>query len=398
MRRNPWSSILQRLSALALGIVLAGAATELAVRALRPTPDSYDVHPRNFSRVLRPARDIMPGVAGDSLYKTNSLGLRGDELSPTHQPRIIALGGSTVECLYLDQSEAWPQLVQDSLDAVSPQHSTWVGNAGKSGLTSRHHRVQLDRLPLEEWGIDTALLLVGVNDLLKRLARDLRYDPRFDEEQDWERQLLREAFYSFPDKNRGQFLRFPATLGLLREVRSQFRTDIVQDDAGLIYAKWRRHRQQATTIRAQLPDLRSALEEYSGNLDKIIMIAREKGIQLVLITQPAIWQEDLSEYARSLLWVGGVGRYQERPSQPYYSVTALGAGLALYNSTLIETCERWKVRCIDLAALLPRDAPLFYDDVHVNERGAQVIAEIVSRHLINWRLLQFKISPGFAEH
>lgn len=397
MSHMPWTPILQKLLALAIGFVLAGAATEFVARALRPTPDSYDIHPRNLSRVLRPARGIMPGITGDSLYKTNSHGVRGDELSPSRHPRIIALGGSTVECLYLDQTEAWPQLVQDSLNSVSPGHSVWIGNAGKSGLTSRHHLVQLDRLPLEEWDIDTVLLLVGANDLLKRLARDARYDPLYNQGKNWERQLLREAFYSFPGRDRGQFFRFPAIRGVLRQVRSQLRTDIVQDNAGLVYAKWRLHRRQATTIRTQLPDLRSALEEFSRNLDQIIGIARGKGIRPILVTQPAIWQEGLSDYAQSLLWVGGVGRYQELPDQPYYSVMALSSGLALYNSTLIETCKRWKVQCIDLATLLPRDTLLFYDDVHVNEEGAQKVAEIISHHLMSWQLFRSTTSRGLAQ-
>ena len=46
--------------------------------------------------------------------------------------RILTLGGSSTECLVLDQTEAWPQLLQDRLNETN-KYQVWVGNAGQSG-------------------------------------------------------------------------------------------------------------------------------------------------------------------------------------------------------------------------------------------------------------------------
>ena len=37
----------------------------------------------------------------------------------------------------------------------------------------------------------------------------------------------------------------------------------------------------------------------------------------------------------------------------------------------------------DLAAHVPRDTTAFYDDVHFNESGARIVADLVTRHLLD---------------
>jgi hypothetical protein len=140
------------------------AVGETALRAFGAK--TYYVWPPRLHQELHPSPRIMPGVSGASRFAVSSLGLRGDEISPDRDVRILALGGSTTECLYLDQLEAWPRLLQERL---GPR--VWVGNAGKSGLHTRHHRLQaetlLDQLPR----MAAVIVLTGVNDLSARRWR-----------------------------------------------------------------------------------------------------------------------------------------------------------------------------------------------------------------------------------
>jgi len=89
----------------------------------------------------------------------------------------------------------------------------------------------------------------------------------------------------------------------------------------------------------------------------------------------------MSPEHEALLWSGGVGDYQETPSAPYYTSRALAEGMERYNATLRGTCAELGVDCLDLAALLPRDTSVFYDDVHFNEAGARLVAEHVAAAL-----------------
>jgi hypothetical protein len=45
-------------------------------------------------------------------------------------------------------------------------------------------------------------------------------------------------------------------------------------------------------------------------------------------------------------------------------------------------CRERGLECVDLAAKLPRDTSVFYDDCHFNESGARRVAEVLAEHLL----------------
>ena len=142
-------------------------------------PIGYSIFAPHLNTIFKPIPNVMPGVSGESQFITNSQGIRGDELTSAQTYRILAIGGSTTLCDYLDQFEAWPFLIQNTLNNSAGHHHSWVGNAGKSGKTTRHHIMAMKYLPLKEMKIDAVVLLIGINDLSKRLSRDSQYDPNF---------------------------------------------------------------------------------------------------------------------------------------------------------------------------------------------------------------------------
>lgn len=48
---------------------------------------------------------------------------------------------------------------------------------------------------------------------------------------------------------------------------------------------------------------------------------------------------------------------------------------------MLEVCADRRVECLDLAAMLPKDDTVFYDDVHFNEAGAERVAAAVAERL-----------------
>ena len=327
----------------------------------------------------------MPGVSGVSRFQINAQGLRGDELAEDRKARILALGGSTTECLFLDDSEAWPRLLQDHLAAARRDTTVWVGNAGRSGHNTWHHRVQAEKLLAQVPGIDAVLVLAGVNDLSQRLVLDRAYAPPDPDK------VIEEAFEQKPLRFMdGPFYKSTALWQGLKKIDRRLRTaGTSQDATGRIYVKWRRHRQSASVTRTELPDLGPALEEYAANLRAIAAVAVRHGARIVFVTQPALWREDLPGDFERLLWMGGVGRFQEESGHEYYSAGALASAMEAYNRTLLEICGGTPgAVCVDLASSLPRDTEAFYDDVHFNEAGSRRVARVLAERILGADLLR----------
>lgn len=365
----------------AIALLLCEAALQLALRSIHSK--GYYIWPPHLKTVFKPYAEIMPGISGDSKFIINSQGIRGDELVPQHTYRILAVGGSTTICGYLDQSETWSHLLQEGLNRNTQDQRVWVGNGGVSGATTRHHLVALQYLPLRELKIDTVILLIGINDLSTRLSHEKDYDPNFPEKPEAKKDLLAQTFTGTYDSYADDpFHKRTAMWQLLRRAKRLMSTEHIEDRDGRIYITWREHRRHAGEIRDELPNLSPALEEYARNINQIIDIAQEKAVRLIFMTQPTLWKPGLPQNLEALLWLGGIGDFQKESGKPYYSAAALEKGMKAYNDTLLRVCQERRIECLDLASRLEKDTTVFYDDVHFNESGARKVAEALSRYMI----------------
>ena len=354
--------------------------------------DSYHVWQPNKVVIFKPAPGVMPGVEGRSRFITNDKGIRGEPIPPGDAWRILAMGGSTTECLFLDQLEAWPQRLQERLDGNTPSgRSVWVGNVGKSGHTTQNHVIQIEKLLAQHPEMDVVLLLVGINDFIIRLARGKAYQPEPPVEQlrpDRYESLMDRSFAVWPGADRHlPILKRTEIYRRWRRFRRRHvsppSSAIVQDRAGQFYQRFRSHRRRASAIRETLPDLSSALDKFERNLVRIIDCARVAGLRLVFLTQPCLWHPDLSEEERALLWAGGVGvRHQFEPGHPYYSPAALAEGMDRFNRRLMRVCARQKVEVLDLHHQIPKSSDFFYDDMHFNEKGSSLVAARIADYLL----------------
>ncbi len=372
---------------LAAAILVGGVLVlELIARRLVPAPDDFYIWPPNLERTFTPDQEILPGTSPRAWFRTNAFGLRSYNPSPNDDYRILVLGGSAAECLYLNQRETWPRLVLENLNRARPGFQTWVGNGGRSGQTSRDHIFHLRYLPLRALDIDAAVILIGANDLQLRLQQDDSYDPGYLERPGAELAQIDRAFLSVPYRFITPPLPFYKKTGLWRAARRvarRFLGERPQDPRGEVIALWRRYRRDSPGRIDRLPDMEIGLREYLTNLKTIADLASKRGIRLIFVTQPALWKEGMSEDEEKLLWGGGVGFYKNRPGQPYYTPRALARGLESYNRILVAACRQWGIECIDLAADYPRTTECFYDDCHFTIRGSELAAGKISAYLLN---------------
>ena len=256
-------------------------------------------------------------------------------------------------------------------------------------MTTRHHLVALRHLPLRDLGIDTVIVLTGINDLTIRLSRDTEWAPVDLLRPEVDLQFTAENFVGsniYPPN--APFYQHTVLWTMLRKASRAWAKVSVQDEAGESYRTWREHRRQAAEIRDTLPDLTTALDEYTRLITEIAQVAQEKSVRLILVTQPTLWWEGLPVNLERLLWLGGIGDFMNVAGKPYYSVAALAKAMDLYNDRLRQVCATAHVECLDLARDLPRDDSVFYDDAHFNENGARLVAE---------RIKAFLASPGLTQ-
>lgn len=341
------------------GLLVALALGELVVRPFRPivVDELTHLRPPGLEQVYHPDPAVMPGVHGDSRFRANALGVRGDDLPVSAGIyRVLCVGGSSTECLYLDQGEAWPQQLQALLRSAGLD--AWVGNAGISGYATPYH-IRFVRASSVAAEMDCLVLLVGVNDLLWWLGE--------------------RSFASVPPNPESVRRPFVLSTGVGRLAAAAVQrldaprdASVVEDEAGENYVERRRERAVAAPFVDVEPPLESYVA-YAARLDHLVMSCRESGKRAILVTQPVLWREGMPPEEEALLWLG------RRKGGAYLSAASLRRIIDRYNELARGVAAKRGAEIVDLSDL-SGDARWFYDDCHFNEAGAAEVARRLADH------------------
>lgn len=361
-----------KLALACLGILLALALTNAALALTVPSGSTLIQRP-NLSLTFNPLPQYFPGVAGDSRYTTDARGIRTltpyDSLAPD-TARILAIGGSTTQTLYLDDSETWTALLQDQLP------NTWVGNVGVAGHKSIEHYFAL-RDFASQLDLDMVLMLVGFNDMgtIMQIPDELN--------------VLSVAYaLAHRDAQNATYRRFYQSPYLDEWALQTFyrryvkpRKSIEAEDRTGWHYQQRREKWLTLPVEANaLPaTFEEALEIYADNLQRIAEEARRQAVELVLITQPSAWSVDMGDFER-YLWLIQLGRVKEAGGVRYEPRLVVEA-MDDYNAVLLDVCASEGLTCVDLATAMNGRLEYFYDDCHFNEAGAREVARVIGDEL-----------------
>src|SRR5690242_16613225 len=93
--------VLKKGALVLTSVVLAVVLAELSLRVgVRPQKD-FRPWPPSFSHVFHHRPEILIDHSPESRFTVNSQGLRGPEMGSDSEVRILAIGGSTTECVFL---------------------------------------------------------------------------------------------------------------------------------------------------------------------------------------------------------------------------------------------------------------------------------------------------------
>jgi|CXWL01.1.fsa_nt_gi lysophospholipase L1-like esterase len=331
---------------------------DVALRVLVEPGKAVQHHKRdaNMSWVFTPNPEFMAGISGESHFTTNSDGVRAPAWPARDKAyRILCVGGSTTECIYLDDNETWPALVMQTLNGRDPAHPAWVGNIGISGYGAADHLKFVERSDLMPQ-IDCVVFLCGINDLQHTLR-----DP--------------EAMNKIaPFWQRTSIWHFILDGYVAMRRKMGFVPSLFEDKTGSNYQIRRQVRASAKAC-DQLPDLTQPLAEYRRRVENIVKTCRARGVRPVFVKQPMLWRSGLSPRTLSSMWLGML------QDDSFLTVERLREGIDSFNQVLQKTCASLDVECIDTSALDGREE-YYYDETHFNETGAHKLAEIVSDWLL----------------
>lgn len=313
------------------------------------------VLPRNRKMIFH--NEKIPGIGSITTHTKNSLGFRGPELpGPSDNfTSIIAVGGSTTECFYLDDSLVWTNLLNKNLKRIN--QNTWINNAGFQGHSTFGNFILINDY-IKQLKPDYILLMEGINEIDRK---DIRED---------------ESVSTVSDNTSmwGWLKRNSRVVNIVVNIQRHMMADrLGVTDTYYDPAKMNRLVLEQVYIDSALTKQQVLVNSYAKRLGRIIDTCVANNIQPVLITQPILYGEvkdcvtgtDLStvEVAKG---VNGLLMWKL---------------IELYNEETRKLAKDKNLTLVDLAGEMPKCSKYFYDVCHFTNEGAERVAEILTKHL-----------------
>jgi lysophospholipase L1-like esterase len=373
------STIKTYLMIIWLSVLASALLSEAYLRWYFRDPERLHVLPPNTQTIYAPTPGGTPGVSGPSHFRTNSLGLRGDDPLPDAKRVILVFGGSTSIDVWLDQPHAWTQVLQDTLNREPGQPKTWVGNVSKWGLSTIHNLIHFHDVEPYLPKPNVVIVLAGGNDMQRALLTS--YPKEITPENE------RELAYDYAPPHDNAFLSsfgFYRLYVRLREVRRKeaLGKALGGNADGLIPAHECRQKQRAEDLVRTYPNISNGLADFRRNLNKLVDLSEARGAQVILATQPAIWQKDMSAEDKKNLVIGGLAPladWSKCGSVKYYAPEVLADALERFDDVTRDICSARHLRCVDLDREIPKSARYFFDDVHFDDAGAALTGKLIAK-------------------
>jgi lysophospholipase L1-like esterase len=310
-------------------------------------------------------------LPNDTAQHVNRWGFRGDDLDQAKGDgvfRVFVFGGSTVYCGTIPYEQTHCRVLEKRLRDAYPQYHVEVQNLGADWHTTEHDTVKL-LFYAQDFSPDLAITFHGINDLVRSFTPDLFGEGSY--RSDYRHYLGAAANLV----TRGRKVPLTITSGYWC---SDFRFDqirITGPDGNGLGGVRTSFVPKAQSV--QITEWKS-LPAFERNLRDFVEIARSKGMQVLLATQPSLYREDLSPQERQLLvfplthYFGG-----KRPS--LYSMID---GMDRFNDATRRLAEQAGVPLVDLDRRLPKTTDYLYDDVHYTVAGNELIGNALADDII----------------
>ena len=305
---------------------------------------------------------------------------------------IVFLGGSTTECLFVDEETRWPYLAGRRLEeSLSVAVNSY--NAGGPGNHSMHsnHILLAKLLPKDP---DMVVLMHCVNDL-KYLTYTGSYWSNYDD------RLLKRAIIVTTRRNRERADVFAPWAGVKQLMNHTF-PEVYQralnikrkltspaNKSSKSADEWEQFRHRPLKY-----DLDAISQQFAQSLTIFCTTCRAYEIEPVLMTQAHRGTAPTSDILQ--LWkvaTAGMNYDFEKFVQHYVR----------FNNVIRQVATEQQALLIDLEKQVPPKPEFMYDLVHFNNRGSRLVAQIITDQLEpqlkeKHNLSEPPVSLTFQEH
>lgn len=321
--------------------------------------------PKNLSQKVQVQGPLLTGFSGISTITTDSHGFRTlDRVNYDQKSgkfRIFAIGGSTTEQILLDDHKTWTHLLSQKLNTHS-NNLVEVINAGFSGPRAENHYYTLKAI--ERYQPDLVIFLMGINDWNNDIRmQELLRNPL--------KKIANSIFNRIPFSNHFRFEYSP--IGLVKSRFFNFQNyaqnnSDIRIEKGDMYAKQNHSlgRKDVRDIRLSEP---SAAYQYWVN--ELIGECQSKRIECIFIDQPTAYKDAIPKDLKDRLWMTPPGENYTLPLNNMINISSM------YNQFLISTASKAKMPSCAISNKVPTSTTYLYDDCHYNERGAQLVSELI---------------------
>ena len=146
---------------------------------------------------------------------------------------------------------------------------------------------------------------------------------------------------------------------------------------GEVYAQQRALRQAGTKTN-ETPSLTAGLLAYRDIIRAIVAACHENSVRCVFVTQPVLWDANISEAANQLLWMGDL------EDDRYLEPAPLREAMNAFNDALREVAHEMDTELVDVASL-SGNIDYFVDDCHFTTAGAREMARVIASHFQSHR-------------
>ena len=361
--------ILQNISLLLVSLIICIIAGEILLRIYNPFEFSVKGEKiilrayKKHSMLTTYGNFLNSKLDAKIIHTKNSIGFRGEDPPKDLEKylSIIALGGSTTECLLLSDGKDWPAVLYSISKKDIPL--VWINNAGIDGHSTYGHTILMEDYIIKIRP-KIVLFLIGINDV--GLEKIKSYD---------EKTMIKgisfaslKAFLKSTEDH-SEILSLGKNIDRCRRAKARQLSHHQIDVEKLGYVNL----EERSILEKKLLDESKFLIPFETRLENIIRISRAANITPVFITQPVL-------YGNGVDPVTGVdlGKIKMANDSSGFLNWKI---LELYNQKTRDIGKKNDVLIIDLATKMPKRSDLYYDLMHFTNKGAETVAKIIFNDL-----------------
>jgi len=300
------------------------------------------------------------GLKKNIVYDRNQFGFRSLSMKAQEKPkntfRIICLGASTTDQLTQSTKDTWSGILEMLLNEEFSNHEVKIeiGAFGRGGETVGE-RLSWTKSYLLKFNPDLVITLHGINNL----AHGGTYS----------RPKYKLAAIKYKCLELSQICR---RLKLLK-----FRLKTIFFDKKGQSIEW--HSKNLPGLRKKYQKLKyiqrlkrkpDPIDSFSSEMTSLLEIFSNAGIDVIVMSQPVFWKENMSVAEKNVLWLPIVGDGElVRPSGEWLSQEN-----KRYNDLQGRLAKRFDMTFLDLDRRIPKALEFFFDDCHYTDIGSKRVA------------------------